>query len=228
MKSLRILLLAVAAVSTVTVVGCGGGKAKGDASAPDKSAIDELKGIPAELDAEVQKLMAPIDGLQAMLDQFSALPTKLGLKPADFMAHVKAAIAEPAAAGTPAQALPSVDGLAAGAKAELDTFLGQVKQFKTDLSAVPERVVGLTASCVSMTAKVTALATQVTAEASVVAANPFAAAEAKAKAQADAASVASIQAEVTTRISATQQKITGIPGMATEALAKFMAAFAGA
>lgn len=222
MKSLRILLLAVAAASTITVTGCGGGKAKGDASAPEKSAIDELKGIPAELDAEVQKLMAPIDGLQAMMDQFSNLPKKLGLNSKDFLALVKGTLD-----GTAQVANAPVANLDAAAKAELDTFLAQVKQFKEDLSAVPERVASLTATCTALTGKVTMLATQVTTEASVVAANPFAAADAKKKAQDDAAAVAGIQQDVANRISATQQKITGIPGMATEALAKFTAALAG-
>lgn len=221
MKSLRILLLALAAASTVTT-GCGGGKAKGDASAPEKSAIDELKGLPAELDAEVQKLMAPIDGLQSMLDQLSNLPKKLGINGADFMKLVKGTLDGTAQAG----AAP-IANLDANAKAELDTFLAQIKQFKEDLSSIPERAAGLTATCATMTGKVTMLATQVTTEASVVAANPFAAADAKKKAQDDAAAVAGIQADVSQRISATQQKITGIPGMATEALAKFTAALAG-
>lgn len=220
MKFLKNLMFAAVALSTITAVGCGGGSGASKGSeAPEVSAIDELKAIPAQLDADVNKLMAPIDGVQSMLDQLSSLPAKTGLSAKDLVGQVKAIMD-----GAPA---PTVDGLKAEGKAEFDTFLAQVKQFKEDIAATPDRVAGLTATCAALTAKVPVLATKVTASATTVAANPFAAADEKAKAKADADAVVGVQQQISTKISETQQKITGIPGMAAGALAKFTAALAG-
>lgn len=220
MKLLRNLMLAAVALSLVPTVGCGGGGgATKGGEAAEKSAMEELQAIPAELDAEVNKLMAPIDGVQAMLDQLSALPGKTGLSTKDLIGHVKGIM--------DGQPMPTVAGVKEEGKAELDGFLAKVKQFKEDIAAVPDRVTSLTATCVSLTAKVPVLAGKVTASATAVAANPFAAAEEKAKAKADAEAVAGVQQQISAKISETQQKITGIPGMATAATAKFLAALAG-
>jgi hypothetical protein len=220
MKFLKNLMFAAVALSTITAVGCGGGSGASKGSeAPEVSAIDELKAIPAQLDADVTKLMAPIDGVQSMLDQLANLPAKTGLSSKDLIGQVKAIMD-----GAPA---PSADGLKAEGKAEFDSFLAQVKQFKEDIAATPDRVAGLGKTCVSLTGKVPVLAGQVTLETGKVAVSPFASAEEKAKAKADAESVQAIQAEISGKITATQQKITGIPGMAAGALAKFTAALAG-
>ena len=221
MSLVRNVMFAAAALSFVTTsVGCGGGgQSKGGSAAEDKSPIDELKGIPAELDAEVAKLLGPIDNVNALLEQFGALPTKLGISGLDLTGQVKAIMD-----GAPA---PSINGLQDSAKVELDTFLGQVKAFKEGITAVPENVTSLTAKCVELTAKVPVLATKVTASATATGVNPFASAEDKAKAKADAEAVAGLQAEISGKISETQGKITGIPAKATEALAKFTAALVG-
>lgn len=219
MKLLRNLMFAAAALTVLPVAGCGGGHGKGGDSAADKTAIEQLKDIPVQLDTEVNKLMAPIDGIQGLLDEISGLPAKTGLNAKDIMGQVNAVLA-----GAPA---PTLEGAQASAKTELDTLVAKVKQFKDDLTATPERVTSLAGTCAAMTAKLPVLATQITTETGVIAANPFASAEDKAKAKADAASVAQIQSEVTAKIGDTQGKITGIPAKAVEALAKLTAALAG-
>lgn len=219
MKFLRNLMLAAVALSFVTTVGCGGSPGKGGSASEDKSAIEQLKGIPAELDAEVSKLMAPIDSVNGLVDQVGTLPAKLGISGKDLIGQIKAVMA-----GQPA---PTVDGLKADAKGELDSFLAQVKAFNDGITNAPGNVASLTGKCVELTAKLPVLATQVTTETGVTAANPFASPEDKAKAKADADSVAGIQTEVSAKISETQGKITGIPAKAVEAGAKFAAALVG-
>lgn len=218
MKLMRNLMLAAVAVSFVTIAGCGGAP-KGGSASEDKSAIDQLKGMPAELDAEVSKLMSPIDSVDALIGQVGTLPAKLGISGGDLIGQIKAVMA-----GSPA---PTAAGLKEGAQGELDAFLASVKSFNDGIKNAPDNVAGLTAKCVSLTAKLPALAAQVTTEAGVTTANPFASPEDKAKAAADKDAVAGIQTEVSAKISETQGKITGIPAKAVEAGAKFAAALVG-
>jgi hypothetical protein len=183
--------------------------------------MDELKGIPAELDAEVAALTKPVDDLQAAVDEIGALPKKHGLAAADLMAMAK---------GTFENGKVEVKlnaDVSAAAKADVEASLNKLAGAVTALKATPDKVAALTTKVASLTAKVPVLASKVTASATVTASNPFGNAEAKAKAKADMDGVSKVQADVMKSVSGMQEKIAGIPAMATKALAKASASFSG-
>ena len=115
---------------------------------------------------------------------------------------------------------------AADVQAEVLGVLARLTHIVADLKATPQKVTAIGTQAVEATAKVPVLAAKVATSANVTLASPFAKPEAKAQAQADMKAVNQVKAEVMTKISEIQSKVTGIPAMATEALAKLGAAFA--
>ena len=116
---------------------------------------------------------------------------------------------------------------ASSAKADLSA-MDELKAIPGDLNAdVDDKVTALTQKIVTVSAKVPVLATKVTTEAQVAVKNPFGGADAKAKAQANIDGVKQIQADVQKSVSDAQAKVASVPAMATSALTKLTASFAG-
>lgn len=113
------------------------------------------------------------------------------------------------------------------ALADVEATLQKLNGAVLALKATPEKVAALITKVAAATAKVPVLASKVTASATVTASNPFGDASAKAKAQADLDGVKKTQDDVMKSVSGVQGKITGIPEIATKALAKASASFAG-
>lgn len=216
------LIPALLAIAAASAVACGGSNPdpKTATTAAELTPMEELKAIPTDLDAEVTALVKPIDETQAVIDQITSLPKKHNINAAELMGMAKA----------------SLDGgkvnvqfkgdVSAEAKAEVEAALKRLSDTVASLKAVPERVASLTKKVAAATAKVPVLGTKISAEATVKASNPFASADSKAKAQADAQSVQKVQQDVSAKINETQQKLTQLPASATSALAKLTAAFA--
>ena len=207
--------------------GCAGHGGKDASSAEttkaDLSPIDELKAIPDDLNASVAEIMQPIDDSQSVIDQITSLPKRYNLNAKDVMGMAQASF-------TSGQVTVNFDAsaqVADDAKAEVTKVMTKLTRIVTGLKATPDKVAALTQKLVTVTAKVPVLATRVTSEATITTSNPLASADAKAKAQANIDGVKDIQATVKKSISDTQAKITGIPAMATGALGKLTAAFAG-
>lgn len=215
----RVLVSLVLGVSVLSVA-CGGGSsdAKPAASAKaDVTPLQELQGIPKELNDGVADLTKPIDDTQSVIDQIGALPKKYGFTAGDMAAMCKATIND----GT---VDVKVNGnVSDDAKAEIKAALEKLKGVVAGLKATPNKVAALTKTAVADTAKVPVLATRVTTEATAASANPFGSADSKAKAKADLDSVKQVQADVNKSITDVQAKVTGIPAMATDALAKLTA-----
>jgi chromosome segregation ATPase len=208
-----------------SLVACGGSKGKsGDTSAEaevDLSAMDELKGLSTELQAGIDELMQPIDDSQAVIDEITALPQKLNLDAKSLMSMASATVEN----GT-----VSIDAnmdLEAEARAEVEAVLGKLQAIIEGLKATPERVKLLGTKAAGAVAKVPVLATKIQTTATAKLGNPLASAESQAQAQADLDSLAQVKGDVQAQIQDVQAKIQGIPAMATEALAKLTAAFAG-
>lgn len=213
---MRRLLVSIVLGVSVLSVACGGSSdSKGAASAKvDVTPLQELQGIPKELNDGVADLTKPIDDTQSVIDQIGALPKKYGITAGDMAAMCKATISN----GT---VDVKVNGnVSDDAKAEIKAALEKLKGVVTGLKATPDKVVALGKTAVADTAKVPVLATRVTTEATAASANPFGSADSKAKAKADLDSVKQVQADVNKSITDVQAKITGIPAMATDALAK--------
>lgn len=218
------VLCGVTALTSLTACGGGGEEPKTPASKDAKANLepmDELKGIPGELDAEVAALTKPIDDLQAAIDEVGALPKKHGLAAADIMGMAKGTFES-------GKVEVKLNGdVSAAAKADVEATLNKLNASVTALKATPEKVAALTTKVGALTAKVPVLASKVTASATVTASNPFGSADAKAKAKADMDGVQKVQADVMKSVSGMQAKIAGIPAMATSALAKASASFSG-
>jgi hypothetical protein len=221
-------LLAIAILGGFTfLVACGGGGAASgeDPKSPsakasiELSAMDELKAIPADLNAEVAALTKPVDDIQAAVDEIGALPKKHGLAASEIMGMAKATFDS----GKVEVKLKA--DVAANVKADVEASLKKLAGAVTALRQTPDKVAALTAKAASATAKVPVLASKVTATATAASSNPFASADAKAKGSADLASVKQVQADAMKSISDVQAKISGIPAIATQALAKAGASF---
>jgi hypothetical protein len=231
MLAIRSLLSPALAITllagSVAVTACGGGAGGEEPQSPNAkasaevSAIDELKAIPKDLDAELANLTKPIDDVQSIIDDVTSLPKKYGINAADAMRMAKATIE------TGKIEVKAKGNLSAEAKAEIESVLTRLKEVVEGLKATPDKAVALGAKMVATTAKVPVLATKATSAASFTAVSPFGSAESKAKAKADIESVKQIQADVSKSVNDVQAKITGIPALATTALAKLTKAFGG-
>lgn len=220
----RVLLSMVLGVSVLSAACGGGGQSDGKAAASASASVtplQELQGIPKDLDADVADLTKPIDDTQAVIDQIGALPKKYGFTAADMAAMCKATMDN-------GSVDVKVNGdVSADAKAEIKAALEKLKSTVAGLKATPEKVAALGKKAVADTAKVPVLAGRVTTEATATSANPFGNADAKAKAKADLDSVKQVQADVSQSITNVQAKISGIPSMATTALAKLTTTLTG-
>ena len=212
------------------LAGCGGSKkssqtqtqanvAGGAQVQAELSAMDELKGLSANLQAGVDALMAPINETQQLIDHITAMPARLGIDVKSLMGMCSATLQS-------GQVSFSADFSAdAAVQAEVHGVLERLNYIVAGLKAIPSNVKALGQSAIAATAKAPVLATQVSTSANVTLANPFAKPEAKAQAQAEMNAVNQVQAEVSAKISEVQSTIMGIPTMAIDALAKFAAAF---
>jgi peptidoglycan hydrolase CwlO-like protein len=190
----------------------------------DLSPIEELKAIPEDLNASVQDIMKPIDDTQSVIDQVTSLPKRYKLNAKDVMGMASASVQS----GQVNVNFDAKATIAEDAKAEVTTALTKLTDIVTGLKATPDKVAALGKKLATVSAKVPVLSTRVTSEATITVGNPMASADSKAKAQANIDGVKQIQATVQASIKDTQAKISGIPAMATTALGKITAAFAGA
>lgn len=219
MRPSLVSIALLTSVLSLSAVACGGTANQESKTATTKASlelepIDELKAIPADLDADVKGLTKPVDDVQGILDDLEALPKKYKLTKTQLMAMAKASF------DSGKVAISADLNVADDAKAEIKSVLERLVAVVSELKATPDKVAALTKKTVAVTAKVPVLATKVTASATTTVSNPFAGADAKAKAQANIDSVKQVQADVSKSVSDVQGKITGIPQMATKALAK--------
>jgi hypothetical protein len=181
--------------------------------------MEELKSIPKELDAEVASVTKPVDDVQSIIDDLGKLPKKYGLAAGEVMSMAKATF------DSGKVELTFKGDVSAEAKAEVEGLLNRLNTTVTALKETPNKVTSLTAKVSAATAKIPLLATKVTTSATATASNPFGSADAKAKANAELASVKQVQADITKSVEDVQGKISELPGMATGALAKLTTAF---
>lgn len=223
----RLLVSSFIVGLSLATFGCAGHhKEAGSAETTkaDLAPIEELKAIPDDLNAAVQDIMKPIDDTQSVIDQVTSLPKRYKLNAKDVMGMASASVQS-------GQVNVNFDAKATiteDAKAEVTTALTKLTDIVVGLKATPDKVAALGKKLATVTAKVPVLATRVSSESTLTISNPMASADAKAKAQANIDGVKQIQGTVQASIKDTQAKVSGIPAMATTALGKITAAFAGA
>jgi hypothetical protein len=212
---LRIIATTLAlSFATTGLYGCGGGG--GNTKGDDLSSYDKLKAIPTELQAEVDKLMAPMNSVDALIKQAGELPAKASLDVPTFNAFVAKLLN-----GEPGIEVPSVPDTAKG---EMDAFVTSVKAFQAAIAATPDNATALTAMIAEKSATVPALVSAVAAESTAVTANPFASAADKAKAKTESAGAKALAGDIEKQIGTIKGDLGGIPAKAAGALTKLQAA----
>jgi hypothetical protein len=187
----------------------------------DLSAMDQLKAISTDLQGQLDALMAPINEVDKMVDYVGGIPERLGIDAGSLLASARSTMET-------GQISLSVDLTSdAAVRAEIENVFLRLQWIVAGLKAMPQNAQALTVKAGEAVVKLPVLAGKVTAEANVKVANPFAKPEAKAQAQADLQSLAQVQADVQGAIQQVQQQIMGLPTLATSALAKLTASFAG-
>jgi hypothetical protein len=210
-------------VFAVAVAACGGGKGEAKTSANaqvDVPAMDQLKGISVDLQANLAALMAPINEVDALIEQVTSMPQRLGVNAKALLGMAKATV-------DGGQVAISADFSAdAAVRAEVEGVIMRLKAIVDGIKAIPQNAQALTVKAGSAMVAVPALGAKVTAESTMKVNNPFGKPEEKMRAQADLQSLAQVQADVQGTIQQVQQQVMGLPAMATGALAKLAAAFA--
>ncbi|MEO7113027.1 MAG: hypothetical protein ABI183_21495, partial [Polyangiaceae bacterium] len=133
----RVLVSLVLGVSVLSVAcgGSGSDSKTGASAKADVTPLQELQGIPTDLNADVADLTKPIDDSQAVMDQISALPKKYKITAGDMAAMCKATMNN----GT---VDVKVNGDVTGdAKAEITEALTKLKAVVAGLKATPDKVV---------------------------------------------------------------------------------------
>jgi len=200
---------------------CGGSSTEAEEpEEEDVPAIQQLENIATDLQAGVDELMQPINDTQAVIDDITTLPDRLGMDASALMSMVGATMEG-------GEVSISADmNLDAEAKAELEAVMNRLKGIVEGLKAMPDRVKVMMGRVSAASAQVPVLATEVTTSANLTLSNPLASDEDKAQAQADINNVAQIKGMVEAKIQEVQNQLANIPAMATEALARLTASFA--
>lgn len=218
-------IIAIILVVVFAAAACNKNKTEtatgADATAEaDVNAMEELKGISAELTAQVDLIMSPINEVDTLVDELTQMPAKLNVNAEALMNLCKCSF--------DGQSV-SVDAeftADAAVKAEVEALLAKIVIIKADLEATPDKVTQLAGLTTESVAKVPVLATKAQTSAQAKLANPFAKEEDKAQAQADLDAVVSVKADAEASIEDAKAKATELPQLATSALAKLTASFA--
>ncbi|MCP4678993.1 MAG: hypothetical protein GY854_26585 [Deltaproteobacteria bacterium] len=221
---IRYLLLFL--VSGLVLWACGGSSGSKKTNATTEVQVEltpmqELQALFANLQTGLDEIMQPINDIELAIDDMTTAPERLNMNAAAFMEMAKSTM------NSGQISISAGSEISAEAMVELKATLFRLKRIVAGLKATPEKIVQLTAQASSAVAQVPFAATKVTSVAQAAIANPMASAEAKTQAQADIDAVASIEADVSAQIGEIQQKFSGIPAMATEALAKLTATLSG-
>ena len=131
-------LLGALAVTPAGCKGGGGGGGGGSLEMPAKpeyaNAFDELKDVPAQIDAQIKWITEPIDEAHALGPEFKALQEKAGLSAEQFTGLVTASFSD-------GKVEISADvSVAEDVKAELTAFLEKVKVAGDNVKSMPKRV----------------------------------------------------------------------------------------
>ena len=210
-------------VFAIAAAACGGGKGEASTSADAEAKVpvlDQLKGLSVDLQGQLDALLAPINEVDALVEQLTSIPKRLNLNAKELMGMFKAT-----ADGGQVQLSAEINADAM-AKAEVEGVLAKLKGIVDGLKAIPENTKALTAKAGEALVKVPVLGAKATTELTMKVNNPFAKPEEKAQAQADLQSIAQIQADIQGTIQSVQQKVMELPALATSALAKLTASFA--
>jgi hypothetical protein len=207
---LRQMPLVIAAC--VGLAACGGAKSKGGAD--NRSSYEQLQAMPTDLDKSIDAVMAPINQVDTVSTTLGELPTKYKLQPDEVKELVRCSLV-----GEPIKLPAALDD---AGKQELQKFLTDLGNFKTQLANTPNAASDLAKTVAEDLVQIPTLVGKVSAESATVQANPLASKADKDKAKAEADGAKQMQEQVTSKVQESQGKIAGLPAQATGAVAKFI------
>ena len=199
-------------------LGCGslgGGGSKGDSP----SAHEELSGLSAALQTQLDETAAPINETDSIVQQLTELPKTLNLSSddyKDFLIH--------SLRGEPK--LP--EGASEDAKKQLNAFSKTLAAYKTKLFATPDKSAALVKGVAGALVKVPVLVSKIEASAQVTQANPLATKKEKKRAKQRSKNAKALGAQTTGKVTAIQKEAQGLPSKAQGAISKFTAALKAA
>jgi hypothetical protein len=208
----RIIIMRILALTFITafLIGCGAG---GSGGGSEPSDFEKLSSLEANLQAEFDKLEAPINQVDAIATRLAEMPTKFKLKAEDYKDFIVSIF------GSEGMKVPG--GLDAAAATELKAFGTDFKAFKEQLMATPDNVTSLVTTLATTIVEVPALIIKIEGSAALTQANPMASAKSKADAAKRSADAKGLGDKVIASVKGLQGKVTGLPARATAAIGKF-------
>lgn len=238
----RTALLLLLSVALATPLSACKKNDKGSEN-PDEAAegatdpLEELKAIPDQIQAEVDMVLQPINDVDVVIDELTAMPDELGIDAPSLMAMAKASLEGATSASVEnGEVSIEIDAAAtanvatemkAEVEAKIKSVLGKVQGIVTGLKETPERVKTATGNIVALGTKGAGLVAKLTASLQGKLANPLLKAEAKASLQADLDLVKKLDADIKATVTDAKATVTELPSKGKEALVKITAAFAG-
>jgi len=215
--TLALSLLALALAPTACGKKDKQSKNPDEASESDKDPLEELKGIPVAIQAEVDMVLQPINDVDVVIEQISTMSGRLGIDAKGLTSMASASL-------TDGKVEVNVD-ISAEAKAEVQALLETVKGIGIGLKEMPSRVPVATKNIVGHGAKAVALVAQLTAKYQAKLSSPFTKADEKLKIQGELDMVVKLDADIKGTVGDAKTTVMALPAKGTEALAKITAAF---
>ena len=183
------------------------------ADASVRSAYEQLQSLPAEINAEIARLTAPLGQVEGFLAQAHALTKTHQIDPKTLNAAIMAAL------GGSALVIPAT--VTGQAKAELTAVVNTLVALRIGLYAFPQRSEILAQTLTQQLAASITLATKAKANAAIVIANQLAGEAQKNAARERQVTVDALQAEVRKQVVQAQQQLGTLPALAAQATRQF-------
>ncbi|MBU0552104.1 hypothetical protein KKF91_05820 [Myxococcota bacterium] len=191
------------------LLACGGG---GGGGGGGKSDYELLSAVPAELDAKMADVMAPVDGVDAMIEKITGAPAKFNIPKEEMGKALTSAL----------KGSPEMPGsLDEAGKAEFEGLLNEFAAYKGKLYGTPAAIRALGEHMAKQLVEVPVLATKAKTSLELKAKNPMSSKEEKADANKKLEGLNGIQEEVTKSIRLNIEKTKNLPAKATGSVAKF-------
>jgi hypothetical protein len=209
-QTLPLLLLSFA----LSACGAGG---KGGSS--EQSAFEELSGLTAALQAQLDETAKPINETDSIVESFVQIPKDLSLSADDYKEFVISSV-------NGEMTVPG--GVDEKGKETLTAFSARLKMYVQAIEATPANAEALGVKLGEALVSVPVLVTKVEGQSQLTINNPLASKAAKEKAKKESAEAKALGDQVTEQIKGIIEQAKALPQKAQEALPKFVEALKGA
>lgn len=209
---------AIEASLLLCVCACGGAQGSGDEQLDD-SALEQLTAMPAQLAASADKILEPINRIDAMLVQLETLPDKLGIAKEDYVEALTTLLS--------GRVPKTPTGLTGAAEQEWRDFVSNFIGVKRGIVGAPDAAKAFAADLLAASVRVPALAAKAKVEIELEKAklkvNPFASSAAKAEVLAKEQRLNGVVAGVEAKVAGLRQKVMGLPKRAQSSVQTLVA-----